>query len=108
MTEPRIVGDPAAVSAEWLTEVLQHAGYDMTVTGFEAANVGTGQVGQNVRFNLTQRSGEGPSSIVGKFASADPVSRATGIEQGNYASEVHFYRELRTRTAPSAFRSAVV
>lgn len=99
MSAPPIVEDPAQVTADWLTEALRHAGVlpdDARVEGFEAEPVGTGQVGRNVRFRLRlSRPVEGaPASVVGKFPSDDPVSRATGVAQGNYLKEVRFYQEL--------------
>ncbi len=92
---PRIIDEPADVSPAWLTEVLAHAGILATVTDFQSANVGTGQVGQNVRFELSYGQGNGPRSVVGKFASADPTSRATGVMQNNYLKEVRFYQQLK-------------
>ncbi len=35
-----------------------------------------------------------PRSVVGKFPSSDPESRATGVNLGNYFREVWFYRNL--------------
>jgi len=90
-----ICPDPKNVTSEWLTSVLQFAGNDCHVADFKKENVGTGQVGQNVRFTLSYRSGSGPPSIVGKFASDNPASRQTGIEMNNYFNEVRFYQELR-------------
>lgn len=92
---PAIVADPQDVTAEWLTEVLQHGGYTGEVATFQSQNIGTGQVGQNVRFALAYAAGSGPRTLVGKFASADPISRATGRIQNNYVREVRFYQELR-------------
>jgi hypothetical protein len=93
--EPAICSNPGVVTAEWLTSVLRYAGYDCQVDSFNKENVGTGQVGQNIRFNLGYSAGAGPSSIVGKFASDDLVSRQTGIERHNYFNEVRFYQELQ-------------
>ena len=91
---------PGAVDARWLTEVLQNGGVDAVVAGFEARNVGTGQIGESVRFKLTyERAGEGaPASLVGKFPSSNELSRATGAGLGNYLREVRFYQQL----APTA------
>lgn len=89
---PPIIADPAQVTAEWLTEILAHAGMNGTVTDFTAKSIGTGQVGENVRFTLTGDSV--PDSIVGKFPSPDPVSRQTGKDLQNYIREIFFYREL--------------
>lgn len=91
---PEICAAPREVTADWLTRVLQHAGHDCEVAAFTAANVGTGQVGQNVRFVLEYGRGSGPATIVGKFASDDPASRETGIALSNYLREVRFYQEL--------------
>jgi len=60
----------------------------------ESASIGTGQVGENVRFSLR---GEGiPESVVGKFPSLDPVSKQTGILQRSYLREVFFYQSLQS------------
>tara|TARA_A100001035_G_scaffold278318_1_gene276973 strand:- start:1432 stop:2475 length:1044 start_codon:yes stop_codon:yes gene_type:complete len=85
--------NPDEVDAAWLTEVVAKRGFTGEVTDFKAESIGTGQVGQNVRFSLV---GENiPSSIVGKFPSIDPVSRQTGIEQNNYNREVLFYQSIQ-------------
>lgn len=91
---------PGAIDARWLTDVLQHGGVDAVVSGFEAKNVGTGQIGESVRFNLTYARAEdgAPASLVGKFPSPNEMSRATGIGLGNYHREVRFYQQL----APTA------
>ena len=84
MTTPDI-RRPAAVDAAWLTAVLQNAGIDAVVRSFEAKNVGTGQIGESVRFKLTyERAAEGaPPSLVGKFPSPDDTCRGTGVMLGN-------------------------
>lgn len=92
---PDIRSAPSDVDADWLTRVLRRAGHDGTIASFESENVGTGQVGQNVRFTLDYSDGTGPASVVGKFASEDPESRQTGIALLNYLREVRFYQELR-------------
>jgi hypothetical protein len=91
---PGIVAEPEDITAHWLTAVLRHAGIDADVRGFAANDIGTGQVGRSVRFTLDYSRGDGPTSIVGKFASRDPTSRATGIAQQNYFKEVNFYNQL--------------
>ncbi len=85
---------PGDATADWLTRVLQAGGVDAVVSGFTASNVGTGQIGDSVRFALEYARGEGPASIVGKFPAAGDASRATGIALGNYAREVNFYKHL--------------
>jgi hypothetical protein len=88
---------PDDITPEWLTEVLTAGGYlaGGRVESLEAERVGTGLVGLNVRFTLRLTPGaEGPASVVGKFPSTDPVSRATGVAMRNYEREVRFYRDV--------------
>lgn len=91
---------PGDIDARWLTDVLQQAGVDAVVKDFSAQGVGTGQIGDSVRFRLEyERGGDGaPASLVGKFPAAGDESRATGVALGNYLREVRFYQRL----APTA------
>ena len=100
MTEIAFIHHPDDVTPEWLTTVLRTAGATErgTVTSVEAAAVGTGQVGDSVRFTLTwDEEGAGPSSVVGKFPTEDETSRATGTATRTYEVETHFYQYLRDR-----------
>jgi hypothetical protein len=56
--------------------------------------IGEGQVGMNLRYQLTSDAVHVPSSVVLKMASPDETSRATGIALRNYEREVKFYNEL--------------
>jgi hypothetical protein len=87
---------PGAVDAEWLTAVLQGAGVDAVVGSFTAEPVGTGQIGDSVRFALTydRKGQDAPASLVGKFPAAGEESRNTGVMLGNYIREVRFYQQL--------------
>lgn len=89
-----------AVTADWLTAVLAHGGVDARVRGFTAKSVGTGQIGQSVKFTLAYdgAAAGAPASLVGKFPAAGDESRSTGVALGNYIREVNFYRHL----APTA------
>lgn len=86
----------AEITPEWMTGVLRGAGHDATVAEISGKRVGTGQVGESVRFTLSYRgdANGAPSTVVGKFPSPDPESRATGVNFGNYIREVNFYRQL--------------
>lgn len=87
-----IFSNPDDITPEWLTSVLAPSGIKGKVDDFSAQSIGTGQVGENVRFKLE---GDGlPDSIVGKFPSADPTSRATGIQLQNYTREVFYYQTI--------------
>lgn len=94
---------PQEIDAAWLTALLQGAGIDAEVAGFDARPIGSGQIGDSVRFSLRYARGgdAAPASIVGKFPSADPDSFNTGVMLGNYVREVEFYRLL----APTALVS---
>ncbi len=87
---------PAEVTAPWMTAVLRHAGIDAQVRAVHGRKVGTGQVGESVRFTLAYDHAPpgAPATVVGKFPSPDPDSRATGVDFGNYHREVRFYQEL--------------
>lgn len=56
--------------------------------------IGTGQVGDSVRFTLHFAGEAAPVTLAGKFAAADPTSRGTAAMLGLYAKEVRFYRDL--------------
>ena len=98
MTSLPIVSDPLEITPEWLTQALHGAGVGegARIVRTSSTIVGTGQMGRNVRFELDWGAGESdaPRSVVGKFPSDDPKSRATGVAQGAYEKEVRFYKEL--------------
>ena len=91
---------PEAVTPDWLTAVLRAGGVNAWVANFTAKPVGTGQIGQSVKFSLdyAHAAAGAPASLVGKFPSPGDESRATGIALGNYIREVNFYKHL----APTA------
>ena len=88
-----VISHPDQITPQWLTGVVNQAGYSGAVQSFAWQPIGAGQVGDNARLTLTG-SGDLPTTLVAKFPSSDPVSRATGVQLQNYASEVFFYNEL--------------
>ena len=88
--------NPTDITPQWLTDVLAMNDFSGTVLDFTSESHGTGQVGENVRYTLKGQ-GDIPETVVGKFASPDPVSRQTGIDTNNYLREVHFYKHLNDR-----------
>jgi hypothetical protein len=90
------IREPGEVDAAWLSAVLQAGGVDATVESFTAEPVGTGQIGDSVRFRLSYARGgpDAPASLVGKFPAAGAESRAAGVRLGNYIREVRFYQRL--------------
>lgn len=91
-------GDPATIDGAWLTEALEAAGVargatvtDVTLDGF----IGTGQTGRNARLLLTWDEPDGrPTTLVGKFPSADAAAATAAFENGTYLNEWEFYRDL--------------
>jgi hypothetical protein len=93
----RTIPAPADVDAEFLTAVLAENRIDARVVGFDQQRVGTGQIGQCIRYRLAlENAGDDcPRTLVGKFASDDATSRATGVALRNYLREVRFYQEIQ-------------
>ncbi|MDT9012081.1 phosphotransferase [Novosphingobium sp. APW14] len=92
-----IPSHPDSITPAWLTERLRASGLmgQGAVTAVKWEPIGTGQVGDSVRFHLTfDQAGIGPATLAGKFPAADPTSRGTAAAFGLYAKEVGFYREL--------------
>ena len=88
---------PELITPDWLSHKLAAAGLimDQRVTGIEHAAIGTGQVGDSIRFTLTyDRAGDGPPTIAGKFTASDPTSRGTAQMMKLYLHEVCFYRDF--------------
>ncbi len=80
---------PDEVTASWLGGVL---GARVDNVRWEA--IGTGQVGDSVRFHCEGQ--RGAFTLAGKFSAEDEASKATATSFGLYRKEVEFYRS----TAP--------
>ncbi|MCP5029648.1 MAG: phosphotransferase [Actinomycetia bacterium] len=109
MTDP--VTDLDSIDATWLTSALAEAGVadGASVAAVEARSIGTGQVGENVRFTLTwsEDRPDLPGSVVGKFPSTSEVSLAAAAATETYVREVGFYRDLQAEVdipTPHVFR----
>ncbi|MGH8996959.1 MAG: phosphotransferase family protein, partial [Acidimicrobiales bacterium] len=92
-----VPGGPGGVTPAWLTEVLRSDGAigdASAVVASRSTSIGTGQVGDNVRFELDYEGPAGPASVVCKFGSSDPASAAAGVSMHLYETEVAFYTEL--------------
>ena len=96
MSQVDLVTSPAGITPAWISAILQANGVDASVRGLETKIVGTGQIGECVRITLDYaRTAPGaPATLVGKFPSPNPDSRATGVGLGNYLREVRFYQQL--------------
>jgi hypothetical protein len=81
------------ITPEWLTEALAVAG--AKVVGRTATPVGTGQVADTFRFELTWEPPEaGPPTVVAKVTAVDQASRNAAQMTRTYELEAAFYREL--------------
>lgn len=94
---------PAAITPDWLSAVLRAGGVEAQVRDFTQKAVGTGQIGQSIKFTLdyARAPANAPASLVGKFPSPEAESFNTGVVLGNYIREVNFYKHL----APTALIS---
>ncbi|KCZ88351.1 phosphotransferase [Hyphomonas johnsonii] len=94
MTRPGLDGNPLDLTAGWFNDLFDAIGIDAEVKGLTAKAIGTGQIGENVRFVFDYaRKGEGaPATLVGKFPSGSEASLATAAMLGHYKREVMFYR----------------
>lgn len=87
---------PEAITSGWLTAVLAMGGVNARVRDFTMRRIGTGQIGQSVRFDLDYDAAHdgAPRALVGKFPAPERESRNTGIGLGSYRREVNFYNHL--------------
>jgi hypothetical protein len=92
-----VVESPGDLTAAWLTAAID-AG---TVADFSVERIGTGQMSECYRVQLTYADGgpgsNRPDSVVLKVAATDPMSRQTGGSLGLYEREVCFYRDIAPR-----------
>lgn len=109
-----LLASPADVTPEWLTDALTRSGRvpagSRVATITSRTSIGTGKVGQNTRFALEwdgDDAATAPASVVGKFASDDPISRQAGVMTGTYLREHAFYQELAERAGPAVPRCHV-
>lgn len=80
---------PDEITDDWWAQVL-----DRVPERWRWEPIGTGQVGDSVRFTLDFADEAAPVTLAGKFAAADPTSRGTAAMLGLYTKEVRFYRDL--------------
>lgn len=94
---PDPVERPDDLSSRWITGALRHAGLDVDVSEVACSPIGTGQMADSFRLELSHSailpSQSAPNSVVVKMQAADELSRQAGA-RGAYESEVRFYTEL--------------
>jgi hypothetical protein len=96
-----VVPTPDDIDVVWLNQRLVEAGHDVELAGFSQADVGTGQVGRCICYQLQYGSQvtDAPASLVAKFSSDDPTSRDTGQAMKTYRTEVDFYRHIAPKVS---------
>lgn len=83
--------DAAALDRQWLAAVLDT---ELVEIRSEAIGVGVGLLGELRRVHLTHAEGHaGPASVVCKWATAEPESRALADGLAYYGREVSWYRD---------------
>src|SRR4051812_37463347 len=72
---------PEALTADWLTSVLQQRGFDGVVGGFKTDRFGegAGMMSLLTRIELEYARGSGPASVVVKMPSTSDANRATAV-----------------------------
>ncbi len=91
---PAVLDTPTDLTNGWLTQALRLSD-GAEVTDFTTTAVGTGQMADTVRIDLTyDPPAAGPPTVIAKFASTDPNSRAAGSIARCYEIEVSIYSEL--------------
>ena len=84
------------IDASWLTDALAGTGWGV-VAALDVSPVGTGQVADTVRLDITwadEGSPDRPASLVAKVAAADPTSRQAAAFTRTYEVEAAFYADL--------------
>lgn len=90
----------AAVTADWLNEVLHQNGVlsQARVAGVSAADLGTGLglMGEVVRLSIDYDQAEegAPATMIGKFPAKDPTNLGVATSLFFYPREVAFYTQL--------------
>lgn len=94
------------IDPDYLSLIFEMNGIDGRVEQIETSIVGTGQLGDCVRFDLTYQTTKhnGPTTLVGKFPAEAAQSRQAGISLGIYLREIRFYQLLEPRARISTPR----
>ncbi|MGA1420172.1 MAG: hypothetical protein ACO32O_08725, partial [Ilumatobacteraceae bacterium] len=89
-------GAGGALSAEQLNHLLAAKLGSTRIMSVVEEAIGTGQMSESRRLRLTySRRCDLPETLIAKFPSDDPKSRATGKATRCYEVEASFYRDLR-------------
>tara|TARA_R110000803_G_scaffold63888_2_gene124625 strand:+ start:211 stop:1293 length:1083 start_codon:yes stop_codon:yes gene_type:complete len=108
MARPGLDGNPLELTPAWFNDLFETIGIDADVKGLTAKAIGTGQIGENVRFvfDYARKGADAPATLVGKFPSGSEASLATAAMLGHYKREVMFYRtfpKVAGKITPAAY-----
>ena len=87
---PTVAATPAEIDAAWMSAVLRQAGVlkDNRVERLTYTKIGHGMLSDCFRFSLDYLRADPalPRTLVGKFAAANPTSKATAFETNRRAT----------------------
>lgn len=107
MSRPGLDTNPLELGPEWFNELFAEIGIDAEVKSLTSKSIGTGQIGENVRFvfEYAKDAPGAPKTLVGKFPSANETSLMAAKMLNHYKREVYFYRtfpKVAGRITPNA------
>ncbi len=118
MSAISIPANPAAVTTEWLTEVLHRSGAlpetsSVASIELEPLGAGVGVMGELARIRIAYAGDRGtaPASVIVKSPSPYEENRAQGVGLGMYEAEIRFMKELDAHTkvrTPRVFLADIV
>lgn len=94
MSRPGLDTHPLELGPDWFNDLFATIGIEAEVRSLTAKSIGTGQIGENVRFvfDYAKAGPDAPKTLVGKFPSASEASLTTAKLLNHYKREVSFYR----------------
>ncbi|MCA8898077.1 MAG: phosphotransferase [Hyphomonas sp.] len=107
MSRPGLDTNPLELTPDWFNLLFEQVGIDAEVKALTAKSIGTGQIGENVRFvfDYARKGEDAPATLVGKFPSGSEASLMAAKMLGHYEREVMFYRtfpKVAGRITPTA------
>jgi hypothetical protein len=97
-----IASSPDQITPQWLTQALHESGFLPTgeVTAVQHTVIGTGKMGDNLRFQLHYDGAyDAPPTLIAKLPATDDTARTMAGTLRLYYKEVMFYKHLAAGTA---------
>jgi hypothetical protein len=97
-----VAASPDQITTQWLSQALRESGFlpSGEVTGAQHTVIGTGKMGDNLRYSLSYDGDyNAPETLIAKLPASDDTARAMAGALGAYYNEVMFYRHLAKGTA---------